>query len=265
MHIELDTGNMSRADALALSALIGSKFPDLFADDASTAMRSVITSGGADPWPEAQHADHAEHVDPAEAFEQPAALDPAAAFGAAPLEPAASPVGALSPAIASAPAGVEVDKEGLPWDARIHAGTKAKNADGRWKAKKGAPDDLKAQVTAELRAVMGAPPAPAAAPPPPPPPPTPQAAALNTALAEAEAAAAPPPPPPPQATAPSNTAGFIAAMQKVTAGQADGKITPQDVATIVASLGLTSARDLMHRPDLVPEFEAQVASYIASA
>lgn len=263
MHIELSTQDFERSDAIALVALIRARFPDLIPTDmviTGIPLRSRETMIAAiNELP----IERAEHVDPADAFEQPAPLDPAAAFGEAPLAPAATPVGAPSPVIASAPAGVEVDKEGLPWDARIHAGTKAKNADGRWKAKKGAPDDLKTQVTTELRAVMGAPPAPAAAPPPPPPP-TPQDNALNTALAEAEAAAAPPPPPPP-APAASNTAGFIAAMQKVTSGQADGKITPQDVATIVASLGLASARDLMHRPDLVPEFEAQVASYIASA
>lgn len=48
----------------------------------------------------------------------------------------------------SAPA---VDKNNLPWDARIHAGTKALNADGTWKKRRGVDDSTIASVTAELQ------------------------------------------------------------------------------------------------------------------
>lgn len=48
----------------------------------------------------------------------------------------------------SAPA---VDKNNLPWDARIHAGTKALNADGTWKKRRGVDDATIASVTAELQ------------------------------------------------------------------------------------------------------------------
>lgn len=44
-----------------------------------------------------------------------------------------------------------VDKNGLPWDARIHAGTKALNADGTWKKRRGVDDATIAAVTAELQ------------------------------------------------------------------------------------------------------------------
>lgn len=61
----------------------------------------------------------------------------------APLAPAAP----LSPA-----SGVELDHDGLPWDERIHAGTKRKNADGRWTAKRGLNDPaLITRVTEEIR------------------------------------------------------------------------------------------------------------------
>jgi hypothetical protein len=50
-----------------------------------------------------------------------------------------------------------VDTDGLPWDERIHAGTKRKNADGRWAAKRGINDpDLVPRVVAKLRAQMAA-------------------------------------------------------------------------------------------------------------
>lgn len=59
------------------------------------------------------------------------------------------------------------DKNGLPWDERIHAGTKALNGDGTWKKRRGV-----AAVTAEL---TGAAPAPTPAPQPDPTPaPTPE-------------------------------------------------------------------------------------------
>ena len=75
---------------------------------------------------------------------------------------------------------VELDKNGVQWDERIHAGTKRKNADGTWSLKKGVDKDLAAQIIAEYQvaapttttvpaapaapAKPGVPPAPPAAP-----------------------------------------------------------------------------------------------------
>ena len=47
--------------------------------------------------------------------------------------------------------GVELDKNGVPWDERIHAGTKRKNADGTWSLKKGVDKELAAQIIAEYQ------------------------------------------------------------------------------------------------------------------
>lgn len=64
------------------------------------------------------------------------------------------------------------DKNGLPWDERIHAGTKALNGDGTWKKRRGVDDATVAAVTAEL---TGAAPEPTPAPQPDPTPaPTPE-------------------------------------------------------------------------------------------
>lgn len=55
---------------------------------------------------------------------------------------------------------VELDKNGIPWDERIHAGTKRKNADGTWSLKKGVDKELATQIIAEYQSA--APSAPAA-------------------------------------------------------------------------------------------------------
>lgn len=49
-------------------------------------------------------------------------------------------------------AAAELDKEGMPWDERIHAGTKTKTAAGIWTKRKGVDDAVREAVTAELRA-----------------------------------------------------------------------------------------------------------------
>jgi hypothetical protein len=48
-----------------------------------------------------------------------------------------------------------VDSTGLPWDERIHSGSKSVKADGSWTRKKNTPDALFASVSAELRARAG--------------------------------------------------------------------------------------------------------------
>ena len=59
-----------------------------------------------------------------------------------------------------APEGVDVDSEGLPWDARIHAASKKTLArGGTWKLKRGIDDALVESVKTELRATMAAAPA----------------------------------------------------------------------------------------------------------
>lgn len=47
---------------------------------------------------------------------------------------------------------VELDKNGIPWDERIHAGTKRKNADGTWSMKKGVDKDLYSEIMAQYQA-----------------------------------------------------------------------------------------------------------------
>lgn len=56
------------------------------------------------------------------------------------------------------PPGVEVDSEGLPWDARIHTDSKTKlKKEGTWKLKRNIDKALVAQVKAQLKQVMAIP------------------------------------------------------------------------------------------------------------
>lgn len=47
---------------------------------------------------------------------------------------------------------VELDKDGVPWDERIHSGSKAKTEKGVWKKRKGVDDALYTSLTAQLKA-----------------------------------------------------------------------------------------------------------------
>lgn len=79
-----------------------------------------------------------------------------------PAPPVPSPPAVAVPPVPSAPAApaaqaslAELDKNGLPWDERIHAGTKAKNADGSWRQRRGLNDEgLVKRVEAELRQLV---------------------------------------------------------------------------------------------------------------
>lgn len=173
----------------------------------------------------------------------------------APVPPPAAPVppvhSAPVPPPPPAPAGntVALDKEGLPWDARIHAATKSKIANGTWKRKKGLPEETFAAVVAELRQTMAIP-APvgtvAYAPPPPPP----AASAVPPAPP-----AAPPAPPAAPASDPANFAEFMAWIAGLIAA---GKWTHPQTSTALGSIGLPGAVALASRPDLIPSAVAVI-------
>lgn len=83
--------------------------------------------------------------------------------GAASVPPVPSPPVPAAPAPVSAPRATAlpvipadaVDKHGLPWDERIHSGTRVKNADGSWRQRRGVNDAAFIKgVEDELRALM---------------------------------------------------------------------------------------------------------------
>lgn len=85
----------------------------------------------------------------------------------APSPPAPSVPSGASTAAPLTGSPVDVDKDGLPWDVRIHSSTRSKIADGSWKLKRGVTPAEVAAVKGELKSIVtpGAPlppPAPAA-------------------------------------------------------------------------------------------------------
>lgn len=130
---------------------------------------------------------------------------------------------------------VKLDKNGLPWDARIHASSKALVADGTWRQKRGVDPVLLQTITAQLMAAVAAPaappPVPAAAFPPPPP------------------AVTPPPAPP---AAPPGAGTFGELLLFVTKHQTAGTLAKTQITAVCESVGVPSTAVLSSRPDLVP-------------
>ncbi len=141
-----------------------------------------------------------------------------------------------------------LDKNGLPWDERIHSSSKNMNADGTWRYLRGGDVDLRATVEAELRAKMAndeTPPAPPIVdntgdvPPPPPPP-----------VVQAPAADAPPPPPPvvePQADPAPTGVTAAAVFKRVTELKASGQIDQAGIDAALASVDVESLASFMKR------------------
>jgi hypothetical protein len=135
-----------------------------------------------------------------------------------------------------------VDATGLPWDARIHAsgegGTKPKNADGKWRKKRGLNDAaLVARVEQELRATMAA----------------------GQPVAQVQPQAAAPQQPPAQVQPPAPAAGpqpapatFEQLMPRITAATLAGTLPQGALLQAVTAYALPNIPALSSRPDLVP-------------
>lgn len=157
----------------------------------------------------------------------------------APVESSPAPSPALTPQVAPTveadPASsVELDKRGLPWDARIHSGAKSKLANGNWKLARGVDPVLVTQVEAELYRSRSAP-APAATP-------------------------VPPAPSVPTEDAPAN---FTTLVMRLSEWQAAGRITKEQIAAAVNEHGIASLPLLATRPDLVPQVWSTVSKVLA--
>lgn len=148
-------------------------------------------------------------------------LPPAGAAPAVPPVPAGAPAAAVGQAGAPpAPkaAGVELDTKGLPWDARIHAGSKAKIANGEWRLKRGVDAELLKKVEAELKSTQAAP-------------------------------TLPGPPIPP---AVDGVMTFASLVTKLPPMMAAGTITQEQIDVACQSFGVPNIPALAARPDLVP-------------
>ena len=162
----------------------------------------------------------------------PVPVPPIAPVAAAPAAPAAP----------ASPAGIEVDADGLPWDARIHAGGRAKNADGRWRQKRGLNDAaLKSRVEAELRQAMGA-----------------AVSVPSVALGGPNAPVAPPTAPVPAAPAAPSEEPAPQFLARVGGMLASGALTQERLAAALATVGLSTMAQLVVAPALIPAVRAQL-------
>lgn len=155
------------------------------------------------------------------------------------------------------------DSNGLPWDERIHASSKALNADGTWRTKRGVDKALVAQVEAELRSRTTATreitetgvdeegfvtiepvgePVITVAPPAPPAPVAPLAPAPSPEPAESVP------------TPPAGVSPFVALMKRVTTAQGAGKLTQPRVKELLESLDKKSIMDLRTDEDALASF-----------
>ena len=212
----------------------------------------------------------------------PEDVAPTAAFAPGPVKMVTAPPVANVAPVPPAPQapGIEVDAQGMPWDNRIHSGSRAKVADGSWRQKRNLDPNLLAQVEGELRATMGLPaqepvsaPAPA---------PVSPAGAFAPAAPEPVTAVVPVPPPfvaavvapPVPATttpilttgvtptaSPSNPVTFPALMQKITQAFIAKTLDQATIQGACQQVGLPSLPMLASRPDLV----GQVATILGIA
>lgn len=197
--------------------------------------------------------------------------DLASIFGVASADP---------DALASHPE-ITLDKNGLPWDARIHAASKAINADGTWRQKRGVAPELVATVEAQLRGVMAVP--------------VPdthgspeldedaaklesmggdagptmgeilrdpeqQVAATRVVMPPPPPAAVVLPPPPPVITPPStDPTTFPELVAYITAQKVAGKLTQTQLDAALVAIGVQGALPVMAaRPDLIPTLVAKL-------
>lgn len=168
---------------------------------------------------------------------------------------------------------VDLDADGLPWDARIHSGSGKKTAKGVWARRKNVSDELWEQVRAELRGIMAAGEKPAAditatvtptaegpaiVPPPPP--------AGSPQLSE-QTSAPPPPPPaadPTEAPAETTPATFPDLCQFASELISEKKMTAEELNTIAQSeFQMPAWNGFAVKGELIPRFIEIVKNTLA--
>lgn len=171
------------------------------------------------------------------------------------------------PPEASAADGVPpLDKNGFPWDARIHAEGRKRNKDDTWRYRRNLNDAAKQNIETELRTIFPAPVAAA-------PPSTAPSAAVRVPVPPPPAAIPLPPsvtlpsvPSPPAIPAPPGLAGTLPAGAGQTAmtyehfvtrivspGIQGNKFTQDELLTAIAKVtGGRSLQLLGHKPELIP-------------
>lgn len=168
-------------------------------------------------------------------------------------------------------AGSNLDKNGLPWDDRIHAGSKAKTQDGAWRYKRGLDDASKTQVEAQLRELMGlkapgyvpAPPSGAHLVTLPPPPAAPAAAAVPITTSNPVASSTVAVMPPPHVPAASGNP-FVSLVTFAGAKMQEGKLTDAEIKAACESVGVIALPLMTNRHDLCATVESSLRYLVST-
>jgi len=169
---------------------------------------------------------------------------------------------------------VEVDARGFPWDARIHARTKVKTAEGVWRSKRGVNDvEYIKTIENELLKVMSAPTYSAV-----------QKPLANNSISTTQvklfripsvkdtvdlvnkAPTVPkvPKPPSPEVSNEPTNAAYLGIVKKITGALSLKKIAHDRVFEILRSFEIPNLVVLENRPDLIPAIEAKIDMEIAA-
>ena len=162
---------------------------------------------------------------------------------------------------------MKLDKEGLPWDGRIHATTKTfRQSDGTWKLLRNIDAALVEKVKGELRVTMGqaqqpTPLVPVTPQSVAPAPPAPPALTLVPPLPPADDKDWPDSPPGP-AVAPGPPAAdpYLDFAQFCTSNQQSGRLQYQQIVDTCGKYGITQLPMLNARHDLIPTIRAELES-----
>jgi hypothetical protein len=155
------------------------------------------------------------------------------AAGAAEPDAAPAPEPETGPGVAPAPTGVELDSDGLPWDARIHSSSRQLLAKTQqWKRKRGVQPVLVTRVVEELRQALGVP-----------------APVVEAAPAPVVEAAPAPVVEPAPAT---GAGGAIQTLSELNTAVLAAGLDLAAVMPVVQEAGLASYALLGVRPDLIP-------------
>lgn len=135
------------------------------------------------------------------------------------------------------------DSAGVPWDARIHSDSRARNSDGTWRKRRGVDSALVEAVTKELAAGCGATEQNDVPAVPPPPPWVEALAEAAPLLVERIEAANAEIPPPPVAVAPVRT------VSDITLAVATGRVLLADLVALCAEAGVSGVHELASNPE----------------
>ena len=148
---------------------------------------------------------------------------------------------------------VALDSKDMPWDARIHAGTKTKLNDGTWKIKRSVDKAVVEQVEAELINLMSI---------------EPKAADNAPAIEQPTDPVVIPPPAatttapvviPPPAAEPEDAMTFAEFLKACSAKMTAGETSMDRILAVVTGKGVPSLQLVNSKPELIPELWAEIS------